>query len=102
MKNYYDTLGVSETASDNEIKSAFRKLAAQHHPDKGGNETKFKEINEAYDTLKNTQKRQEYDAMRKYGQRNMGSGEGFSFNINDMFDEDVFHDFLFGVWIHSW
>jgi DnaJ-class molecular chaperone len=62
MKNYYDTLGVSETASDNEIKSAFRKLAAQHHPDKGGSETKFKEINEAYDTLKNTEKRQEYDA----------------------------------------
>ena len=96
MKNYYDTLGVSETASDNEIKSAFRKLAAQHHPDKGGNETKFKEINEAYDTLKNTQKRQEYDAMRKYGQRNFGSGEGFSFNINDMFDEDVFQDFFSG------
>jgi len=67
MKNYYDTLGVSETASDNEIKTAFRKLAAQHHPDKGGNENKFKEINEAYDTLKSTQKRQEYDAMRKYG-----------------------------------
>jgi curved DNA-binding protein len=96
MKNYYDTLGVSETASDNEIKSAFRKLAAQHHPDKGGSEAKFKEINEAYDTLKNTQKRQEYDTMRKYGQRNMGSGEGFSFNINDMFDEDVFQDFFSG------
>jgi curved DNA-binding protein len=96
MKNYYDTLGVSETASDNEIKIAFRKLAAKHHPDKGGNENKFKEINEAYDTLKNTQKRQEYDTMRKYGQRNMGSGEGFSFNINDMFDEDVFQDFFSG------
>jgi curved DNA-binding protein len=96
MKNYYDALGVSETASDNEIKSAFRKLAAKHHPDKGGDEKKFKEINEAYDTLKNTQKRQEYDTMRKYGQRNMGSGEGFSFNINDMFDEDVFQDFFSG------
>ena len=96
MKNYYNTLGVSETASDNEIKSSFRKLAAQHHPDKGGDEKKFKEINEAYDTLKNTQKRQEYDAMRKYGERNFGSGEGFSFNINDMFDEDVFQDFFSG------
>ena len=96
MKNYYDTLGVSETASDAEIKKAFRKLAGEHHPDKGGNENKFKEINEAYDTLKSTQKRQEYDAMRKYGQRNFGSGEGFSFNINDMFDEDVFQDFFSG------
>ena len=96
MKNYYDTLGVSETASDAEIKKAFRKLAGEHHPDKGGNENKFKEINEAYDTIKSTQKRQEYDAMRKYGQRNFGSGEGFSFNINDMFDEDVFQDFFSG------
>ena len=74
MKNYYDTLGVSETASDRDIKSAFRKLAQEHHPDRGGNEAKFKEVNEAYDTLKNTQKRQEYDAMRKYGQRSSGSG----------------------------
>jgi curved DNA-binding protein len=96
MKNYYDTLGVSETASDNEIKTAFRKLAAKHHPDKGGNENKFKEINEAYDVLKNTKKRQEYDTMRKYGERSFGSGEGFSFNVNDMFDEDVFQDFFSG------
>ena len=67
MKNHYDTLGVSETASDKDIKSAFRKLAGQHHPDKGGDEARFKEVNEAYDTLKNTEKRQEYDAVRKYG-----------------------------------
>lgn len=96
MKNYYDALGVGETASDNEIKSAFRKLAAQHHPDKGGDANKFKEINEAYDTLKNTKKRQEYDTMRKYGERSFQSGEGFSFNMNDMFDEDVFQDFFSG------
>lgn len=96
MKNYYDALGVSETASDNEIKSAFRKLAAQYHPDKGGDANKFKEINEAYDTLKNTKKRQEYDTMRKYGERSFQSGEGFSFNMNDMFDEDVFQDFFSG------
>ena len=59
MKNHYDTLGVSETASDKDIKSAFRKLAGQHHPDKGGDEALFKEVNEGYDTLKNTEKRQE-------------------------------------------
>ena len=96
MKNYYDTLGVAETATDNEIKSAFRKLAAQHHPDKGGDANKFKEINEAYDTLKNTQRRQEYDAMRKYGQRSHGSGTGFNFNSNDFFSEDIFEDFFSG------
>jgi len=61
MKNYYDALGVGETASDNEIKSAFRKLAAQHHPDKGGDHKKFVEIKEAYETLSNPQKRQMYD-----------------------------------------
>jgi curved DNA-binding protein len=96
MKNYYDTLGVNETASDSEIKSAFRRLAAQHHPDKGGDKNKFQEINEAYDTLKNTQKRQEYDTMRKYGERSFKSGKGFSFNMNDMFNEDVFQDFFSG------
>ena len=96
MKNYYDTLGVAETATDNEIKSAFRKLAAQHHPDKGGDANKFKEINEAYDTLKNTQKRQEYDTMRKYGERSGGAGQGFNFNSSDFFSEDIFEDFFSG------
>ena len=96
MKNYYDTLGVTETASDAEIKKAFRKLAAQHHPDKGGNQSKFQEINEAYDTLKSAEKRNEYDAMRKYGTRNFGKGENFSFNMNDFFSEDVFEDFFSG------
>jgi len=96
MKNYYDTLGVNETASDSEIKSAFRKLAAQHHPDKGGDANKFKEINEAYDTLKNTQKRQEYDTMRKYGERSAGAGQGFNFNSSDFFSEDIFEDFFAG------
>lgn len=96
MKNYYDTLGVNETASDSEIKSAFRKLASQHHPDKGGDANKFKEINEAYDTLKNTQRRQEYDTMRKYGERSAGAGQGFNFNSSDFFSEDIFEDFFSG------
>ncbi len=73
MKNYYDMLGVSETASDREIKQAFKKLAKEHHPDRGGDTTKFKEANEAYDTLKNTKKRQEYDTIRKYGENIGGS-----------------------------
>lgn len=65
-KDYYNTLGVSKEASDDEIKKAYRKLAHKHHPDKkGGNEDKFKEINEAYQILSDKQKRSQYD---QYGQ----------------------------------
>ncbi|HNU96945.1 MAG TPA: molecular chaperone DnaJ [Candidatus Portnoybacteria bacterium] len=60
-KDYYKTLGVDKNASKEEIKQAFRKLAHQHHPDKGGDEKKFKEINEAYSILSNDEKRQQYD-----------------------------------------
>ena len=64
MKNYYDILGVSEDASNDQIKKAFKNIAKKEHPDRGGNETVFKEANEAYDTLKDTKKRQEYDTLR--------------------------------------
>lgn len=96
MKNFYDTLGVAESASDKEIKDAFKGLAKKHHPDRGGDEKSFKEINEAYDTLKNTDKRQEYDAIRKYGQRRGGTGSGFNYNNNDFFSEDIFQEFFSG------
>lgn len=59
--DYYSILGVPRTASQDDIKRAYRKLAMQHHPDKGGNEEKFKQINEAYDTLGDAQKRAAYD-----------------------------------------
>jgi len=59
--DHYSTLGVSKNASEKDIKTAFRKLAAQHHPDKGGDHKKFVEIKEAYETLSNPQKRQMYD-----------------------------------------
>ena len=59
--DYYKTLGVSRTASADEIKKAFRKLARTHHPDAGGDEAKFKEINEAYEVLSDEKKRQIYD-----------------------------------------
>ena len=91
MKNFYDTLGVAETASEKEIKNAFKALAKKYHPDQGGDENKFKEINEAYNTLKNSEKRQEYDAMRKYGTRGSGLNQG-----NDFFSEDIFQDFFSG------
>jgi len=65
-KDYYSILGVSEDADASTIKKAYRKLAQQNHPDKGGNADKFKEINEANDVL-SSDKRQEYDHFRKYG-----------------------------------
>lgn len=85
MTTHYDTLGVAENASQDEIKKAFRTLAMQYHPDKNpGNkqaEAKFKEINEAYDTLGNPSKRQEYDHRRN----NPGfGGNQWSFNMNGM------------------
>jgi curved DNA-binding protein len=92
MKNFYDTLGVAETASEKEIKNAFKALAKKYHPDQGGDENKFKEINEAYDTLKNSEKRQEYDSMRRYGTR----GSGLNQQDNDFFSEDIFQDFFSG------
>lgn len=66
-KTFYDVLGVSKDASDEDIKKAFRKLAVKYHPDRGGDEAKFKEISEAYDTLSNAQKRKEYDQMLMFG-----------------------------------
>ncbi len=65
MKNYYEILGVPEDASHDQIKKAFKDIAKKEHPDRGGNEAVFKEANEAYDTLKDTKKRQEYDTIRK-------------------------------------
>ena len=71
-KNYYDILGVSKSASKDEIKKAFRKLAHEHHPDKKtGNADKFKEANEAYSILSDDTKRQQYDT---YGQTFNGAG----------------------------
>ena len=64
---YYDVLGVKRTASQDEIKAAFHKLAAQHHPDRGGDEEKFKEISEAYNTLSDEKKRKEYDQLLMFG-----------------------------------
>jgi molecular chaperone DnaJ len=73
-KDYYKILGVSKEADAGELKSAFRTLSKQHHPDVGGDEEKFKEINDAYSVLSNPQKRQEYDNPSPPG--------GFPFNFN--------------------
>lgn len=97
-KNYYEVLGVDKKATQDDIKKAFRKLAQKHHPDKGGEESKFKEITEAYSTLSDDKKRREYDS---YGQTFAGGGApgggfngaggfggfdgGVEFDLNDLF-----------------
>lgn len=79
-RDYYEILGISKNASADEIKKAFRKAAIQHHPDKeGGDEAKFKEINEAYEVLKDAQKRQRYDQFGHAGVGGNGGGGGNPF-----------------------
>ncbi len=109
-KDYYTTLGVEKNASKEDIKKAFHKLARKYHPDNksGGDERKFKEINEAYQVLSNDKKRAEYDT---YGQafagNGFGGGPGFSgFDFNGFAGQgfggvefdlgDIFGDFFGG------
>src|SRR2546430_16160732 len=70
-KDYYQVLGVPETATVDEIKRAFRRLAKQHHPDRNPGKPqaaeRFKEINEAHDVLSDPAKRKQYDQLRRYG-----------------------------------
>ena len=98
--DYYNTLGVSKNASAEEIKRAFRKKAHEYHPDKGnGNAEKFKEINQAYQVLSDSQKRQQYD---QYGQtfdeaaRSGGGGFNYQQGGNPFAGGNPFGDFGFG------
>ena len=101
-RDYYEILGVAKNATDAEIKTAYRKLAVQHHPDKNpGNaeaEEKFKEAAEAYSVLSDSQKRAAYDRFGHAGANGQGfggfEGAGFS-NIEDLFDLFGFGD-MFG------
>ncbi|MFA6427970.1 MAG: molecular chaperone DnaJ [Candidatus Buchananbacteria bacterium] len=84
-RDYYEVLGVTKNATQDEVKKAFHKLAHQHHPDKkGGNEAKFKEINEAYQVLSNVSKRQQYDQFgANFGSGNQGGSGGGGFSWQD-------------------
>lgn len=109
-RDYYEVLGVSKNASADEIKKAYRRAAVQYHPDKeGGDEAKFKEVNEAYDVLKDAQKRQRYDQFGHAGVGGATGGSGYSGgnpfegfagqNINFDFGEglgDIFGQFFGG------
>ncbi len=123
FKDYYATLGVSEKASQEEIKKAFRDLARKYHPDlaksedKAASESKFKEINEAYEVLKDPEKRKKYDQLgsdwdkydeeffkradaagpRRYAASAGGSGEGFEYHFGGTGFSDFFEQFFGGI-----
>ena len=86
-KNYYDVLGVDKNASQDDIKKAYRNLSKKYHPDKtGGDDSKFKEINEAYDTLGDEAKRRQYDNPNPFDGGFGGFGgfsNGFSWMWNN-------------------
>ena len=115
-KDYYKILGITKSASQEEIKKAYYKLAHQFHPDKGGSEEKFKEINEAYQILSDKEKRSQYDRFGRVFEGGMpgggepgfggfrwnwgsgpssedfADGEGFGFDFSDL--GDMFEDFF--------
>ncbi|MDD4803905.1 MAG: molecular chaperone DnaJ [Candidatus Pacebacteria bacterium] len=106
-KDYYKILGIDKSASKEDIKKAFRKLAHEHHPDKGGNAEKFKEVSEAYSILSDDNKRAQYDTYGSAGPTGAGgfggqdtsgfggfdfsgfgqNGQGFEFDLGDIFGD---------------
>jgi molecular chaperone DnaJ len=104
-RDYYEVLGVAKSASADEIKKAFRRAAVEHHPDRGGDETKFKEINEAYEVLKDSEKRKRYDQFGHAGVGGAGGnpfgggygqGQNINFDFGDLGLGDIFSSFFGG------
>jgi curved DNA-binding protein len=96
--DYYNTLGISKSASEADIKAAYRKMAMKHHPDRGGDEKKFKEVTEAYETLSDPQKKQMFDMGVDPNAQHTSYRQGspFEFHFNSGNFEDVFSNFGFG------
>src|SRR5574344_2158352 len=104
-RDYYEVLGVSKSATSDEIKKAYRKLAIKYHPDKNPGdkaaEEKFKEAAEAYDVLRDSEKRAQYDRFGHAAFEGPQGGGGFQggfSNMDDIFSRfsDIFGDAMFG------
>lgn len=98
--DYYTTLGLNRNASQEEIKKAYRKMAMQHHPDRGGDEKKFKQISEAYEILSDPQKKQMVDMgvdpKNQHGGGGFNQSGPFEFHFGTNNFEDIFGGFGFG------
>ena len=94
----YKTLGVNRNASESEIKKAYKKQAMKHHPDKGGDSAQFQKLNEAYDTLKDPQKKSYYDRFGSTPNANQGGNRSYEFRTDDFPQDigDVFNQFFGG------
>jgi len=101
MSDYYQTLGVANNATPEDIKKAYRRMAGIHHPDKGGDTAQFQKVQEAYETLSDPQKRQQYDNPNPFGNGQMPGGfqqgfpGGFSFQMGGFGMDDIFSQ-MFG------